>query len=207
MIGGMTVRRLWMLPTGLVLLALVPSLAGGLRLAELSGGGPVTPDNVRFFDMPLPVVAHIVGAVIYSLLGAFQFVPSLRRGPWHRRAGRVLAVAGLTVALSGIWMALWYDLPETDDGLPMTIMRVGVGGVMAFAVVYAVLAVRRRDFTTHRAWMIRAYALAMGAGTQAFTHVPFAVAGVTPGETGRFVAMAAGWAINVAVAEWVIRRS
>ncbi|WP_062429822.1 DUF2306 domain-containing protein [Herbidospora daliensis] len=203
----MTARRLWMLPTGLVLLALVPSLAGGLRLAELSGGGPVTPGNARFFDLPLPVVAHIVGAVVYALLGAFQFVPSLRRGSWHRRAGRVLVPAGLTVALSGIWMALAYDMPASDDGLPMTIMRVGVGGVMAFAIGYAVVAVRRRDFATHRAWMIRAYALAMGAGTQAFTHIPFAVAGVTPDDTGRFAAMAAGWAINAAVAEWAIRRS
>ncbi|TKK87123.1 DUF2306 domain-containing protein [Herbidospora galbida] len=200
-------RRPWLLPAGLVLLGLIPTLGGGVRLGELSSGGPVTPDNLRFFDMPLPVVAHIVGAVVYALVGAFQFVPALRRGSWHRRAGRVLAVAGLTVALSGIWMALWYDMPESDDGLPMTIMRVGVGGVMAFAVVYAVLAVRRRDFTTHRAWMIRAYALAMGAGTQAFTHVPFAVAGVTPDDAGRFAAMAAGWAINAAVAEWAIRRS
>nr|WP_062334750.1 DUF2306 domain-containing protein [Herbidospora sakaeratensis] len=200
-------RRPWLLPAGLVLLGLIPTLGGGIRLGELSAGGPVTPDNVRFFDMPLPVVAHIFGAVIYALVGAFQFVPSLRRGPWHRRSGRVLVVAGLTVALSGIWMALWYDMPASDDGLPMTIMRVGVGGVMAFAIGYAVLAVRRRDFTTHRAWMIRAYALAMGAGTQAFTHIPFAVAGVTPDDTGRFAAMAAGWAINAAVAEWAIRRS
>ena len=46
---------------------------------------------------------HIVGAAVYALLGAFQFSARLRRRRpgWHRRAGRVLVVAGLAVALSG----------------------------------------------------------------------------------------------------------
>ncbi|WP_030454598.1 DUF2306 domain-containing protein [Herbidospora cretacea] len=202
-----TVARQRALPLGLVLLALVPSVAGGVRLGQLAGGGPVTPDNVRFFDLPVPVVAHIAGAVIYGLVGAFQFVPSLRRGSWHRRAGRVLLPAGLVVALSGIWMTLGYDLPATDSGPVITALRLATGGVMAVALVLGFAAVRRRDFRTHRAWMIRAYALAMGAGTQVFTHLPFAFAGITPDATGRTIAMGAGWAINVAVAEWVIRRS
>jgi hypothetical protein len=54
---------------------------------------------------PVPValialsVVHILGAAVYAV-GAFQFLPSLRRRHlvWHRRAGRVLAVAGLLVA-------------------------------------------------------------------------------------------------------------
>ncbi|GAB1821644.1 DUF2306 domain-containing protein [Herbidospora sp. RD11066] len=188
---------------GLVLLALIPALGGAIRLEDLSSGGPVTPDNARFFDMPVPVIAHIFGALIYSLVGAFQFA----HHRFHRWTGRLVLVCGLVVAFSGIWMALWYDMPDIDDGLPMMILRVTVGGVMAFALLYAFRAVRRRDFRTHRAWMIRAYALAMGAGTQAFTHLPFAVSGTTPDDTGRFVAMAAGWAINIAVAEWAIRRS
>lgn len=200
-------RRPWLVATGLVLLALVPTLGGGIRLEDLSSGGPVTAENARFFAMPLPVIAHIFGAVIYSLLGAFQFVPSLRSRPWHRRAGRVLLPAGLTVALSGIWMTLWYDMPDIDSGFVITVLRLGTAGVMALALVLGFLAVRRRDFRTHRSWMIRAYALAMGAGTQAFTHLPFAVTGAAPDATGRTIAMAAGWAINIAVAEWAIRRS
>ena len=54
---------------------------------------------------------HIVGAAVFALVGAFQFVPRLRRRhpTWHRRAGRVLAVAGLTVAGSALWLTLFYD--------------------------------------------------------------------------------------------------
>ena len=67
--------------------------------------------------------------------------------------------------------------------------------------------IRRRDFTSHGAWMTRAYAIGLGAGTQVLTHIPwFVLAGTRPGELPRAVMMGAGWAINVVVAEWIIRR-
>ncbi len=53
--------------------------------------------------------------------------------------------------------------------------------------------------------MTRAYALALGAGTQAFT-VGFGEAVFGTGVVRTDLMMAAGWAINVAVAEGVIRR-
>lgn len=54
--------------------------------------------------------------------------------------------------------------------------------------------------------MTRSYALGMGAGTQVITHLPwFVLMRSTPGETGRVVMMGFAWAINAAVAEYVIR--
>ena len=53
-------------------------LAGALRVTELATGAEVTPANARFFATPAPVVVHIVGATVYCLLGAFQFVPGIR---------------------------------------------------------------------------------------------------------------------------------
>ena len=44
-----------------------------------------------------------------------------------------------------------------------------VGSAMAASIVLGFAAIRRRDIPAHRAWMIRAYALALGAGTQVFT--------------------------------------
>jgi hypothetical protein len=61
---------------------------------------------------------HIVGAGTYAVVGAFQFVPRLRRRhpSWHRRAGRVLTVAGLLVAVSALWMTTLYARqPRTGD--------------------------------------------------------------------------------------------
>ncbi|WP_307429841.1 DUF2306 domain-containing protein [Pseudarthrobacter defluvii] len=62
-------------------------------------------DNARFFDSPVPVLIHIPTVTLYLVLGAFQFVPSLRRGnrgraSWHKLAGRILVPAGLLAALS-----------------------------------------------------------------------------------------------------------
>jgi hypothetical protein len=55
--------------------------------------------------------------------------------------------------------------------------------------------------------MTRAYAIGLGAGTQVLTHLPWGIlAEGKPGEFPRTVMMAAGWVINLAFAEWVIRR-
>jgi hypothetical protein len=55
--------------------------------------------------------------------------------------------------------------------------------------------------------MIRAYAIGIGAGTQVLTHLPwFIFTDVKPGETARGVMMGLAWVINIAVAEWIIRR-
>src|SRR6266851_9059546 len=79
----------WLAPVGLIVLSLIPVLAGSVRLTELMGGAEITANNARFFASPVPVTVHIVSVTVYTLLGALQFVPSLRRGrsSWHRIAG------------------------------------------------------------------------------------------------------------------------
>jgi uncharacterized membrane protein len=197
----------WMIPVGLILLSLVPVVAGTARLVELAGGGEITPANARFFASPLPVVLHIVSVTIYSILGAFQFSPAIRRRrpAWHRGAGRVLIPCGLIAALSGLWMTLFYPWVNFD-GEAVYVVRLLVGVAMAAFLCLGFAAIRRRDVPTHRANMIRAYALGIGAGTQVFTHVPYFIFSDIQGETGRAVCMIAGWAINILVAEWIIRR-
>jgi hypothetical protein len=197
-------RPQWPVPAGLILLSLIPVIFGALRLAELTSGAEVTPQNARFFASPVPVVTHIVSVTVYSLLGAFQFVPSLRgRRGWHRIAGRVLIPAGLLAALSGLWMSVFYPLPDGFTDVPL---RLFFGSAMLVSIVLGILAVRRRDFAAHGAWMTRAYAIAVGAGTQALVGIPWLLlVGPTDVPT-RAVLLGAGWLINVAVAEYVIRR-
>jgi uncharacterized membrane protein len=197
----------WLIPAGLILLSLVPAIAGTARLAELGGNGEVTAANARFFAQPIPVVLHILVVIPYSIIGAFQFSPGIRRRnrPWHRAAGRVLGVFGLVTALTGLWMAHFYPWPE-GDGVGVYVERLIAGFAMLVSIGLGLDAVRRRNFKVHGEWMIRAYALGMGAGTQVLTHLPFFILVGKPGETGRTVMMGLGWAINWAVAEWIIRR-
>lgn len=200
-------RREWLVPTGLILLTLIPVAAGADRATQLTTGAPVTPDNARFFASPVPVMVHIIGASVYCVLGALQFVPSLRRRRpgWHRLAGRLIVPCGLAAALSGLWMSLFYPRPA-DVGNLLEGIRVVFGSAMVAFLVLGFLAVRGRDFTGHRAWMTRAYAIGLGAGTQAVTQLPWLLAVGPLDKLGKALAMFAGWAINLAVAEWAIRR-
>jgi uncharacterized membrane protein len=200
-------RSDWLVPAMLILLSLVPAVAGTARLAQLAGGGEVTPANARFFAQPIPVVLHILAVVPYSMVGALQFSPGFRRRnrAWHRAAGRVLGVCGLVAALTGLWMAHFYPWPE-GDGVGVYVERLIFGSAMVVSLLLGVHAVRRRDFGAHGAWMTRAYAIGMGAGTQVLTHLPWFILVGQPGESARTVLMGAGWVINVVVAEWIIRK-
>lgn len=194
------------MPAALLMLSAVPVLAGTLRLVQLAGGPALMPVDHRFAALPVPLVAHIVGASTYAVVGAFQFVPRFRRNHrgWHRGAGRVLAAAGLLVAGSALWMTLFHA-PQPGTGSLLHLLRLVFGSAMATCLVLGVTTIRRGDVAGHRAWMIRAYAIGLAAGTQAFTG---GVGGALFG-TGALqgdLAKAAAWAINLAVAEWVIRR-
>ena len=200
----------WLVTAGLILLAVIPVLAGIVRVGQLTVGAettPVTPENARFFAMPLPVILHIFGVSVYALVGAFQFAPGIRlRYPrWHRRAGWLLVPSGLAASLSGMWMAHFYPWPA-GDGEVLYAMRLLFGFVMTLALILAVLAVRQRKFAQHGAWMVRAYAIGMGAGTQVLTGIVWALLVGTSGELARNMVMGSGWVINLIVAEWIIQR-
>ena len=196
----------WMV-TGLILLSAIPLVMGALRLNELASGAEITPANAHFFASPVPVVLHIVGSGLYALLGAFQFVSRLwRRGTgWHRWVGRLLVPCGLVVGLSGIWMTLFYPRPEGSSNL-LFVFRLLFGSGMIVSIVFGYIAIRRRDILQHRAWMTRAYAIGMGAGTQVLTGMVGALVFGKPNELQNALLMGAAWVINVAVAEWALRR-
>jgi uncharacterized membrane protein len=196
-----------LVPAALVALALVPILAGAARLAELAGGAELTPHNARFFASPLPVALHVLSASVYCVLGAFQFVPDFRRRRpgWHRVAGRLLVACGLVAGLSGLWMTLFYPRAEGDGEL-LDGLRLLFGSAMVLSLVLGLAAILRRDVGGHRAWTIRGYAIGLGAGTQVLVSVPWFLIIGTPGELARALLLGAGWVINLAVAERVIRR-
>jgi uncharacterized membrane protein len=195
----------WRVPVALIVLSPIPVVTGSLRLLDVAGGPPVMPANPRLDASPVPLMVHVVGAVLYAVLGAFQFSARLRRRHlnWHRRSGRILVGAGLAVALSGLWMTLFF--PGAPGGDLLWGIRLLVSLAMAAFLILGFSAIRRRDLPAHRAWMMRAYALGLGPGTQAFTEgVGEVLFGAT--DLTKALALGLGWAINAVVAEWLIRR-
>ena len=193
-------------PYALVALSGIPVVAGTLRLVEVFGGPEVLPHNTRISASPAPVVVHVLSVIPYAVLGAFQFSARLRRRRpgWHRAAGRALVALGLAVAFSGLWMTLFYPR-QTDTGVLAYLFRLAAGSGMAASITLGFAAIRRADVATHQAWMTRAYALALGAGTQTFT-LGLAHALLGDASPSTDLGLGAGWAINLAVAELVIRR-
>lgn len=198
--------RSWPAPVALLTLSVIPLLAGAFRVVQLMGGPELIPADGRFAGFPLPLLVHVVGASLFLVVGAFQFVPRFRRNHpgWHRGAGRVLAVAGLLVAGSALWMTLLYAA-KPGTGSLLYVLRLVFASAMAMCLVLGITAIRRGDVAGHRAWMIRAYAIGLAAGTQAFTG-GFGEALFGKGALQGDLAMGSAWVINLAVAEWVIRR-
>ncbi|MFM9275183.1 DUF2306 domain-containing protein [Pseudarthrobacter sp. NKDBFgelt] len=199
----------WLVPASLIFLSLVPIIAGAVRLTDLTGG-QVTPDNARFFDSPVPVLIHIPTVTLYLVLGAFQFVPPLRRGnggrpSWHKVAGRILAPTGLLAALSGLWMAVFYDLPPLDGPL-LLVLRLVFGSAMVAFIVLGFVAVRRRNYVRHSEWMSRAYAIGIAQGTIVVVTIPWIVLVGPVDELTRALLIGASWVLSLAVAEYFIYR-
>ena len=69
----------WRTPAALILISVIPLVAGALRLLEVAGGPQLIPANPRIDAAPAPLVVHVLAAAVYALLGALQFSARLRR--------------------------------------------------------------------------------------------------------------------------------
>lgn len=196
------------IPALLILFSLVPTIGGIARFMSMSGNAVVTDENARFVHSPTPIIIHIISATLYCILGAFQFSRGFRlRWPGlHRRAGRVLALCGLQAGATGFWMTVSYRIPAYHQGPLLYAVRIVVAAAMVASILVAWRSILRRDVPRHEAFMIRAYALGQGAGTQVVVLLPWMlISGQSEGLT-RDLLMTLAWAINVIVAEVIIAR-
>ena len=200
----------WLLLVGLLVLSFVPVVGGTFRLAELGLGTSIEflPINPRIESAPIPVIFHLVSSIAYCILGAFQFLPTLRKNHplWHRVAGRLLVCAGVVSALSGLWMTHFYAFPAQLQGTLLYVVRVIVSVAMVIFIGVAVSSILKKRVIKHQAFMIRAYALGQGAGTQVLITLPWLLSVGEPEGFTREILMSAAWLVNIAVGEWVINK-
>ena len=194
----------WLLPAGLITFGLVPILANALRRVAMAVA-PAAPSSGEGGGMSLPVILHVVGATVFVVLGALQFSAGFRqrRPSWHRIAGRLAILAALLAAGSGIWLAF---ATLADYSPLLFVFRLLAAAGLALCIILGFRAIRQRRLTRHRAWMIRAFAIGLGAATQVFT-LGFGEGIFGESELSVALLNGAGWAINLAVAEWIIRRT
>ncbi len=193
--------------TALLVLGIIPTALGIAHLATVVAGMDVSDKALYFLASPVPIGVHVAGAALYVLLGPLQFAAGFRRRApqWHRMAGRLLVFSGLLVALSALWMTL--TLPHRPGaGDILFVARLVFGSVMISALALGFVAIRRGDVPSHRKWMTRAYAIGLGAGTQVPVLMLAEIIVGRPDDLVRAVLMGGSWVVNLAVAEWVMRR-
>lgn len=149
------------------------------------------------------LVLHVLGSATALLFGALQLLPGVRRHvPWlHRWNGRLYASGCLLGGTGGLVMAF-----GSTAGPWATF---GFGGLAIAWIGTTVMAWRtavRRRYAAHRAWAIRSWSLTFAAVTFRLWLPVFPLLGL-PFVDGYRAASIYAWLINLAVAEWILRRA
>ncbi|NVK04997.1 MAG: DUF2306 domain-containing protein [Flavobacteriia bacterium] len=192
----------------LLIWGLIPSLVGTARIVEMNAGSGSLPTNPRAEETPLPIAIHIVSSIAFSLIGIFQLIPAFgKRFPRaHKNLGRVFIGFSILSGLTGLWMTHFYSFPSGLQGDLLYTARILVGFGMIYCTIIGLLKVMKKRLFSHLSWMIRAYALGLGAGTQAIIGISLAVFGLDLEGFPRDIFMTYSWVINILLAEIVINR-
>lgn len=189
----------------LLVLTAIPIVISLVRIGQIPLNG-LPADAAKFTAVPLGHFFHAAGGAIFGLLGPFQFSRVMRGrfGRLHRWMGRVFVLAGLALGLTSLRL-LW-QFPEAGTWF-LAAARLAAGAALIAALGLGLRAAMRRDLVRHRAWMIRAYAIGMGAATIALIMFPiFVITGAPLEGYLSDLAFVGSWVINIALGEWVIRR-
>lgn len=224
-------RLIWIGAVVLVVIGVVSAIGRGVFLddfgARLEPGRQATLDALgrrdplaagrpaetarfdrRFADHPAATLLHIVPGALFLLLAPFQFSARIRRRhiAVHRWSGRVLLVAATIGVLSGLFFGLLMPYGGWGEALAIALF----GGLFLFALDRGYSAIRKRDLTHHREWMIRVFALAIAISTvrivAALLDIALAPLGFPPARLF-VVSLWTGWLLTLGVAELWIRHT
>ncbi|MFC9558994.1 DUF2306 domain-containing protein [Agromyces sp. NPDC056965] len=204
----------WLLLSSLAIAvyAVVPYLTASLAALSEDGVGLASNYDGRPWFVQLAFMVHVVAGGVALVVGPLQFWRGLRsRHPRvHRWTGRAYLVAVLIAGVAALVMA-----PFNSAGF------VGFFGFGALAVLWiatglrAYRAIRAGDVASHRAWMMRNFALTYAAVTlRLWIGVLLGVQALPGGEFEFEAAFENAyaavpflcWIPNLIVAEWLIRR-
>jgi uncharacterized membrane protein len=149
------------------------------------------------------LMLHIVGAMLATILGPFQFLPQIRKGRFinvHRWLGRLYLLGVTLGGVGGLYMAFL-----AYGGLPTKLGFATLAILWLFSAFKAYRHIRNKEIQQHKAWMTRNYALTFAAVTLRLWQVVFQVVGLEF-LTGYMIVAWLSWIPNLLVAEWMIRQ-
>ncbi len=153
------------------------------------------------------IVAHVAGGMIALLIGPLQFFPSIRKKytQLHRSLGKVYLLSVLISVLSATYLAIFDNILRKKEfmfgsGTLAMALAWFITGSMAF------WAIKQRNFTQHREWMVRSYVLT--ANFIIFRLIFYGLLGLESfpfkGDVGGFTAWA-GWSLPLLITEFILQ--
>lgn len=147
---------------------------------------------------------HVYASMWVLLAGFTQFSGSLQRNypRLHRGMGYVYITDVLIITgPAGLLMGFY-----ANGGLSSRIAFVLLAVLWIYFTAMALVKAKQKDFTAHRNFMIRSYALTLSAITlRAWKYAITNTVELPPMDVYRVVAWL-GWGLNLIVAEWMIIR-
>jgi uncharacterized membrane protein len=196
--GGLVRRIGWgtmvLLATGVTLYALAGAFVPEMR-------SPFVSD--LFDEKALRAFGHLAAGGIALFAGALQFSNRLRweRPRVHRLLGKIYLIVVLVSGLSALLLA-----PSSTGGLPA---HFGFGMLATLWLGTSAIAfgkVRKGDYASHRAWMIRSFALCLAA-VSLRVQLPISQMLGLPFEEAYPTIAWLCWVPNLVIAEWVVIKS
>ena len=156
----------------------------------------------KYYTHRLATFLHVLPGALFFLLAPLQFSPHLRSRyiSFHRWSGRLILLSVVPLGLSGFFFGA---MPF--GGVPETVAAWGFGSLFLFAAGRAFVAIRRRDVSRHREWMIRMLAVAIGISTIRVVDLIMFGAFEMTARTAFGFSIWIGWVATVAAAEVWIR--
>jgi hypothetical protein len=149
---------------------------------------------------------HVLPGALFMLLVPLQLVKSIRsrRPGFHRWNGRVVVAAGLLAVLLSFYFAFVSPLGGRAESVIVGV----IGTIFIVSFGKAIVAIRRGDRATHREWMLRALAIALGISVERLVVIPLdlwlAPSGMSTSAIF-VISIVVGWSISIGVGEWWIR--
>lgn len=167
-------------------------------------GSLVHPDMRAAFEAHRAgIYAHIFASVVALSLGPLQFSTSLRtrRPSLHRWLGRLYLGVGVSIGgFAGLYVS-----QHAFGGTPARLGFACLAVAWLFTGACAYFAIRARNVTVHRRWMVRNFALTLAAVTLRL-YLPASVASGVDFEVAYPVIAWLCWVPNLIVAELVFNR-
>jgi uncharacterized membrane protein len=162
----------------------------------------------RYGAHSLATVLHVLPGGLFLLLAPLQFSTRVRVRfvQFHRWSGRVLVLAAIAAAATGLYFGLFVPFAGAAESVPIALF----GSLLLFSLWKAVVSIRNRRVERHREWMIRAFALALAVSTVRIVGAVLDLT-LTPSGFGPrpmfVIAIWTGWVTTLAAAEIWIRRT